>query len=112
MTSTSDAIAMNGVSAWGWIRTSVEANDRDAWAHRELALGAKLIRILGREPLREHVHRGFGLSQSDALAQTGFYEKGRDDRGASRGAKFAKTAGTAVIGSQKSVPRPMSTVPR
>ena len=41
-----------------------------------------------------------------------FTRKGAKIVAASRGARSANIAGTAVIGSQKSVPRPMSTVPR
>src|SRR4026208_612958 len=76
MTNTSDAIAMNGVSAWGWIRTSVEGTTGMPGPPGDSPCGRNRSRILGREPLREHVHRCLGLRQRDAVAQTGFHEKG------------------------------------
>ena len=75
MTSTSEASAMNGASACGWMRTSVEANDRDARAQRKLALAAKRFRILGGEPASKDVHRRSGLRHGDALAQTRLHEQ-------------------------------------
>ena len=56
-------------------------NDRDACAQGELAAAANLFRKVGREPGCEHVHRRLGLRHGGALAQTGFHEQGRDDRG-------------------------------
>ena len=108
----SDAIAMNGVSAWGWIRTSVEGTTVMPGPTANSPSVRNCIRILGREPLREHVHRRFGLRQVTPSRRRAFTRKGATIVAASRGARFAKIAGTAVIGSQKSVPRPMSTVPR
>ena len=104
---------MNGASACGWIRTSVVATTVMPVPRANSPAAAKLFRIVGREPASEDVHRRLGLRHGDALAQTGFHEQGRDDRRGRRASPgMAFSAGSAVIGSQKSVTRPTSSVPR